>query len=87
LAAQGRSGTSFGRAAELPAGAGVPRHRHAGLETIVVLEGSQSDDNGDYPAGTVVLNPAGTEHAVWTAEGCVVLIQWNLPVIMLGEEK
>ena len=52
-----------------------------------MLEGSQSDDNGDYPAGTVVLNPAGTEHAVWTAEGCVVLIQWNLPVIMLGEEK
>ena len=33
-------------------GAGVPRHRHAGLETIVVLEGTQSDENGDYEAGT-----------------------------------
>jgi anti-sigma factor ChrR (cupin superfamily) len=64
----------------------VPRHRHAGLETIVVLDGSQSDENGDYPAGTLVLNPAGTEHSVWSTRGCVVLIQWNLPVIMLGEE-
>ena len=41
-------------------GASVPRHRHAGLETIVVLEGIQSDENGDYAAGTVVLNPVGT---------------------------
>jgi len=68
-------------------GAGVPRHRHAGLETIVVLEGSQSDENGDYRTGTVVLNLAGTEHTVWTDEGCVVLIQWEKPVVMLGEEK
>ena len=63
-------------------GAGVPRHRHAGLETIIVLEGTQSDENGDYAAGSVVLNPVGTEHSVWTEEGCVVLIQWNLPVII-----
>ncbi|RWO96964.1 MAG: allophanate hydrolase [Mesorhizobium sp.] len=68
-------------------GAGVPRHRHVGLETIVVLEGIQSDGNGDYPAGSVVLNPAGTEHSVWTKDGCVVLIQWNLPVIILDETK
>jgi anti-sigma factor ChrR (cupin superfamily) len=68
-------------------GAGVPRHRHAGLETIIVLEGTQSDENGDYAAGAVVLNPVGTEHSVWTNEGCVVLIQWDLPVIILGEGK
>ncbi|RWN65310.1 MAG: allophanate hydrolase [Mesorhizobium sp.] len=68
-------------------GAGVPRHRHVGLETIVVLEGMQSDGNGEYPAGSVVLNPAGTEHSVWTKDGCVVLIQWNLPVIILDETK
>ncbi|TIW17859.1 MAG: allophanate hydrolase [Mesorhizobium sp.] len=68
-------------------GAGVPRHRHAGLETIVVLEGIQSDDNGDYPAGSVILNPVGSEHSVWTKDGCVVLIQWDLPVIFLGETK
>ena len=68
-------------------GASVPRHRHLALETIVVLDGMQSDENGDYAAGTVILNPAGTEHSVWSDAGCVVLIQWDLPVIMLGEEK
>jgi anti-sigma factor ChrR (cupin superfamily) len=68
-------------------GAAVPLHRHAGLETIVVLEGMQSDESGDYKAGTVVFNAVGTEHSVWTKEGCVVLIQWALPVIILGEDK
>ncbi len=68
-------------------GAKVPRHRHAGLETITVLDGIQSDEHGNYAAGTVVLNAVGTEHSVWTKEGCTVLIQWNLPVIILGEEK
>ena len=68
-------------------GASVPRHRHAGMETIVVLEGTQSDESGDYPAGSIFLNPVGTEHSVWTATGCVVLIQWNLPVVILGEER
>ena len=30
-------------------GSRVPRHRHVGLETIVVMDGTQSDENGDYP--------------------------------------
>ena len=64
-------------------GARVPRHRHAGLETIVVLQGVQSDEHGDYDAGTLVLNAVGTEHSVWSTEGCVVLIQWDLPVVIL----
>ncbi len=61
-------------------GAGVPRHMHHGLETIVVLEGVQSDDSGDYPAGTVILNQQGSAHRVWSTAGCVVLIQWNRAV-------
>ena len=68
-------------------GAAVPRHRHPGLETIVVLEGTQSDENGDYAAGSVVFNPVGSEHSVWTKDGCVVFIQWNLPVIILGTDR
>ena len=68
-------------------GSAVPRHRHAGLETIVVLDGVQSDESGDYSTGTVVLNEVGSEHSVWSKEGCVVLIQWNLPVIILGGAK
>lgn len=68
-------------------GARVPRHRHAGLETILVLDGVQSDENGDYGVGALVLNPVGTEHSVWSQNGCAVLIQWARPVIILEEEN
>lgn len=61
-------------------GASVPRHRHPGMETILVLSGSQSDERGRYPVGTLVVNPAGSEHSVWSQDGCVVLIQWEKPV-------
>ncbi len=67
-------------------GASVPRHEHAGLETILVLDGVQSDERGDYPAGTLVLNPRGSVHSVWSREGCVVLIQWERPVRFLDTE-
>ena len=65
------------------AGAFVPRHRHEGLETILVLQGTQSDETGDYGAGTYIVNAAGTEHSVWSDTGCVVLIQWDRPVTIL----
>lgn len=68
-------------------GASVPRHHHQGLETILVLEGSQSDESGTYAAGSLVLNRAGTEHSVWSDEGCVVLIQWDLPVAVIGADR
>ena len=68
-------------------GSAVPRHSHAGLETIVILDGVQSDESGDCAEGTVVLNEIGSEHSVWSKEGCVVLIQWNLPVLILGDNK
>ena len=61
-------------------GASVPRHRHQGLEVIIVLSGSQSDDHGRYRAGDVVLNPKGSEHEVWSVDGCTVLIQSEHPV-------
>jgi anti-sigma factor ChrR (cupin superfamily) len=65
-------------------GASVPAHRHDGLETILVLEGSQRDEHGHYAAGDMVVNPVGSKHSVSTDEGCVVLIQWERPVRMLG---
>ncbi|MDF2232902.1 cupin domain-containing protein [Albimonas sp. CAU 1670] len=84
-----REGVEIHRLAEGPAavallryapGASVPRHRHTGLETIVVLEGTQSDDNGVARAGDVVFNPEGSVHSVWSEDGCVVLIHWTRPV-------
>jgi anti-sigma factor ChrR (cupin superfamily) len=68
------------------AGASVPRHRHEGLETILVLHGVQTDEAGDYGVGAYVVNAAGTEHSVWSKTGCVVLIQWDRPVKILEEE-
>ena len=64
------------------AGASVPRHLHQGLESVLVLEGSQSDEHGCYRSGSIVFNQAGTEHSVWSEEGCVVLIQWERPVLI-----
>lgn len=64
-------------------GAAVPRHRHLGLETILVLSGTQSDDAGVYETGSIVFNPAGSVHRVWSDPGCVVLIQWEQPVEMV----
>jgi len=54
-------------------GARVPAHRHAGFEVVYVLDGAQSDERGTYDAGTVVVNPCGGEHSVWSEDGCVVL--------------
>lgn len=62
-------------------GAGVPLHWHAGYEHVFVLEGAQSDSNGRYAAGSVVINPPGSSHAVASEEGCVVLVMWERPVV------
>jgi|TARA_B110000902_G_scaffold267058_2_gene357901 anti-sigma factor ChrR (cupin superfamily) len=64
-------------------GAKVPHHLHTGLETILVLDGMQSDERGDYAKGTLILNPEGTTHSVWSEQGCAVLIQWERPVQIL----
>jgi anti-sigma factor ChrR (cupin superfamily) len=68
-------------------GASVPLHLHHGLETVLVLDGVQSDERGSYRPGDVVFNRAGTSHSVWSKEGCVVLIQWERPVEILEETE
>ncbi|OWW04808.1 allophanate hydrolase [Rhizobium sp. R72] len=68
-------------------GASVPRHLHQGLETILVLDGVQSDEAGDYGRGSYIVNAPGSEHSVWSDTGCVVLIQWDRPVRILNEER
>jgi anti-sigma factor ChrR (cupin superfamily) len=65
------------------AGARVPRHRHVGVEQVYVLSGSQRDERGTYAAGAHVVNPAGSEHAVESPDGCVVLVVWDRPITFL----
>ena len=66
-------------------GANVPHHDHTGYEHIVVLSGAQRDHHGNHRAGTLVINPPGTDHAVVSDEGCIVLIIWERPVVIREE--
>jgi anti-sigma factor ChrR (cupin superfamily) len=74
---------SSGAVLKYEPGASTPRHRHVGYETIVVLEGTQSDEAGTYRAGDLVVNFPGTIHRVATETGCVVLIIWQEPIEIL----
>lgn len=69
------------------AGARIPRHRHVGYEHIFVLEGSQCDDAGRYTQGSFIINEPNTEHEVWSAEGCLVLVIWERPVAFVNCER
>ncbi len=51
------------------------RHIHAGGEEILVLEGTLSDEEGDYPAGTYLRNPVGSSHAPFSIEGSTILVK------------
>jgi len=82
-APQGRSGALLRYAA----GASVPRHRHEGTEHIYVLIGAQRDDRGEYAAGAHIVNPPGSEHAVSSADGCVVFVVWERPNTFLDAKR
>ncbi len=58
-------------------GARVPSHYHHGVEHILVLEGSQVDEQGTHGPGTLVINPAGSSHSVVSHDGCIVLAIWH----------
>lgn len=61
-------------------GASVALHEHTGFEHVLVLEGEQEDARGRYPAGTLVVNPPASRHAVASRRGCVALLIWEKPV-------
>jgi anti-sigma factor ChrR (cupin superfamily) len=61
-------------------GASVPMHGHTGFEHIFVLSGSQTDQNGEHEAGTLVINPPSTKHSVISQAGCIVLAIWEKPI-------
>jgi anti-sigma factor ChrR (cupin superfamily) len=58
----------------------VPMHEHQGYEHILILAGSQRDENGTFEAGTLVINPPGTRHKVKSEDGCIVLAIYEKPV-------
>ncbi len=50
-------------------------HDHPQGEEILVLEGTFSDEHGDYPAGTFLLNPQGFRHAPFSKDGCIIFVK------------
>jgi len=50
-------------------------HDHPDGEEILVLGGMFSDEHGDWPAGTYLLNPEGFRHAPFSREGCVLFVK------------
>ena len=59
----------------LAPGLRLDRNSHPGGEEILVLDGVFSDEYGDYPAGTWVRDPAGSEHTPFSVPGCTLLIK------------
>jgi anti-sigma factor ChrR (cupin superfamily) len=60
-----------------------PHHLHPGGEEIMVLSGTFSADNKDYPAGWYLRNPPKSGHKPYSREGAVIFVKlWQ----MLEEE-
>jgi len=65
----------------------VPVHTHTGYEHIIVLAGTQRDQNSTAKAGTLIINPPGTQHSVVSEAGCIVLAIYEKPVQFLAAGK
>lgn len=65
----------------------VPAHAHAGYEHIIVLAGTQRDQNGTATAGRLIINPPGTRHSVVSEAGCIVLAIYEKPVQFLSKAE
>ena len=52
-----------------------PPHEHPDGEEIFVLEGVFSDEHGDWPAGSYLLNPEGVRHAPFSEPGCTIFVK------------
>lgn len=50
-------------------------HTHGGGEEILVLEGTFSDEYGDYPAGTYLRNPPLSSHSPFSKDGCTLFVK------------
>ena len=52
-----------------------PEHDHPDGEEILVLEGVFSDEYGDWPSGTFLLNPEGFRHGPFSRPGCTLFVK------------
>lgn len=60
-------------------GSSFAQNDHEGGEEFLVLDGTLSDQYGNYPAGTYGRNPKGTGHAPFSEDGCIMLVKlWQM---------
>jgi anti-sigma factor ChrR (cupin superfamily) len=52
-----------------------PQHDHPEGEEILVLDGVFSDEHGDWPKATFLLNPEGFRHAPFSKDGCLLFVK------------
>jgi len=67
-------------------GAKVAWHEHVGFEHILVLSGSQSDENGRLQTGSLMVHKPGSGHSITSEEGCIVLAIYQKPVCFGNRE-
>jgi len=56
-------------------GSHFPPHEHPDGEEVLVLDGTFSDDTGDYSVGSYFLNPDGFRHAPGSEDGCLLFVK------------
>lgn len=58
-----------------------PHHLHPGGEEILVMSGTFSADNSDYPAGWYLRNPPTSGHQPYSHEGAMIFVKlWQMAV-------
>ena len=73
-----RQGGEFGPVTSLvryAPGGSFREHAHPEGEEILVLDGLFSDEQGDYPAGTFLMNPHGSRHSPRSVSGCTLFVR------------
>ena len=58
----------------MDAGCGYPRHRHVGVEEVLVLAGGYADEFGEYAQGEYVRYAAGSVHAPVALDGAACVL-------------
>jgi len=65
------------------AGATYPAHDHPAGEEVFVLEGEVAFGKHHLRAGDYLYTPPGGKHAVWSKQGCVMLLCVPEEVVIL----
>jgi quercetin dioxygenase-like cupin family protein len=68
-------------------GARYPAHNHPGGEEVFVLEGDLKLGQDHLQAGDYLYTAPDNKHAVWSEQGCVVLVSVPRQVEILKEKQ